>query len=129
MAEQQTQQTEQQPKPKNKAIPKDAQLPPGDIRRKTRRERRSGPFVKYVGAAAVRTINPTQWHTLAVPLKSDTATHTWSFENDKMIEAAHFSDEQLDYLLVDDLQPGRNTHSFLLMDYDEDGQLVQVEYE
>mgnify|MGYP000922524918 FL=1 len=42
-----------------------------------------------------------------------------------MIEVSAFSDEQLDYLLLDDTQPGGG-QSFLEMDYDADGNLVQV---
>jgi hypothetical protein len=37
------------------------------------------------------------------------------------------ADEQLDYLLVDDLQPGTGVHSFLAVDFNKEGQLEQVE--
>jgi hypothetical protein len=42
-----------------------------------------------------------------------------------MIPCSEFTDEQLDYLLVDDTQP-KGGHSFLEVDYDDDGNVVQV---
>lgn len=113
-------------KAENKPLPADAPKPPGDIRRRSQTPKRSGPFVKYVGNASHRKITPAQWRTLGIPLKSDTATNTWSVGNDKMIESSEFTDEQLDYLLIDDRQPGSNAHAFLEVDYDDKGQLVQV---
>ena len=59
------------------------------------------------------------------PLGSGYQTNTWDPKNDKMIECSAFSDEQLDYLLLDDMQPAGG-HSFLEMDYDANGNLVQV---
>lgn len=114
---------------KNKVLPANAQRPPGDVRRRVAKRRREGPFVKYVGPVSHRMIRPEQWASLGIELKDKTATHVWSVNNDKMIESSEFSDEQLDYLLVDDLQKGTNTHTFLEVDYDDDGQLVQVQYE
>jgi len=111
------------------------QRPPGDLRRRTRREKRKGPFVKYVGSAAERHITPAQWKSVPVKLEDDKTNRTdvWAVGNDKMVEASKFNDEQLDYLLIDDLQPGTNAHSFLLVDYEGDDpdsvQLVQVPYE
>jgi hypothetical protein len=110
----------------NKTLPPNAPKPPGDARRGTARKQRKGPFVKYVGPASHRTINPAAWKTLQIPLKQDDATHTWSVANDKMIESANFTDEQLDYLLLDDLQVGTGAHSFLEVDFNDDGKLVQV---
>lgn len=112
---------------KNKALPANAERPPGDVRRRVAKKRRQGPFVKYVGAVSHRMIRPQQWKSLGIELKDDTATHVWSVNNEKMIETSEFSDEQLDYLLVDDLQKGTNTHAFLEVDYDENDQLVQVD--
>jgi hypothetical protein len=43
-----------------------------------------------------------------------------------MVESSQFSDEQLDYLLIDDVQRGTNVHNFLEVDFNEDGQLEQV---
>jgi hypothetical protein len=111
----------------NRVLAPDAQRPPGDIRRRTDRKKRTGPFIKYVGAASHRIIRPYQWATLQIPLKDKEATHTWNVANDKMIEADKFTDEQLDYLLIDDLQSGSNAHAFLAVDYDNDGKLVQVD--
>lgn len=116
-------------KGKNKALPANAQRPPGDVRRRVPKKQRKGPFVKYVGPVSHRMIRPEQWKSLGIPLSDDSATHVWSVNNDKMIESSEFTDEQLDYLLVDDLQKGTNTHAFLEVDYDDDGQLVQVQYE
>lgn len=114
---------------KNKVMPANTPRPPGDVRRRVPKKRREGPFVKYVGPVSHRMIRPQQWASLGIELKDKTATHVWSVNNDKMIESSQFSDEQLDYLLVDDLQKGTNTHTFLEVDYDDDGQLVQVQYE
>lgn len=107
------------------------QRPPGDLRRRSGKTKRKGPFVKYVGSAALREINSTAWKSLAIDLNQKVATHTWSVANDKLVEADKFSDAQLDYLLIDDLQQGSNTHAFLLVDYDNSDppQLVQVAYE
>lgn len=107
--------------------------PPGVIERKrrVRRERRKGPFVKYVGAASHRTITPTEWKATAGVGKDNLGknpdtTHAWTTKNDYMIESDQFSDAQLDYLLIDDMQIGTGAHSFLEVDYDDQGQLVQV---
>lgn len=117
----------------NKVLTEDMPQPPGVVSRRRRRvakERRKGPFVKYVGQASLRVIRPTHWKSLVLnELKDDTATHTWSTKNDYLVEADQFSDEQLDYLLVDDLSKETGTHQFLEVDYDENGQLVQVPYE
>jgi len=110
------------------ALPEEKR-PPGDLRRRTRKNKRQGPFVKYVGSAAQRRITGPQWRSLGIDLKDKNAEHVWGIANDKMIEADKFSDAQLDYLLIDDLQQGTNAHAFLLVDYDEKGQLVQAEYE
>lgn len=115
-------------KAKNKPMPADAERPPGDVRRRVAKKTRTGPFVKYVGPVSHRMIRPEQWKSLGIDLKDDKATHVWSANNEKMIESSEFSDEQLDYLLVDDLQKGTNVHAFLEVDYDGDGQLVQVQY-
>ena len=69
---------------------------------------------------------------LGIDLQDDKAEHSWTVGNDKMIEAEKFSDAQLDYLLIDDLQQGSGAHAFLLVDFEgegEDAQLVQVAYE
>jgi hypothetical protein len=106
--------------------------PPGLKARRGRRaakKGRQGPFVKYVGAASHRIIRPHDWATLAFEPKNKDAGHqtfTWSPQNDYMVESSKFTDEQLDYLLIDDVQHGTNAHSFLEVDYDADGQLVQV---
>jgi hypothetical protein len=113
-------------KESNKPLPANAPKPPGDIRRRAPKPTRKGPFVKYVGDASHRKITPAQWKTLGIGLHDDVATHTWSVANDKMIESSEFSDEQLDYLLIDDRKAGSNTHAFLEVDYNESGQLVQV---
>jgi hypothetical protein len=114
------------PKAENKPLPKGAPQPPGDIRRRSPKPKREGPFVKYVGRASHRKITPAQWKTLDIELHDDKATHTWSVGNDKMIESSEFSDEQLDYLLIDDRQAGSNAHAFVEVDFDDKGQLVQV---
>jgi hypothetical protein len=111
----------------NKPLPKDAPQPPGDMRRRSgKASSRTGPFVKYVGRASHRKITPAQWKSLNIPLKNDTADSTWSVGNDKMIESSEFTDEQLDYLLIDDMQTGTNAHAFVEVDYNDKGQLEQV---
>jgi hypothetical protein len=105
--------------------------------RRTERARRTGPFVKYVGSASHRVISPTDWRSLGfTPPGADKAKKgepapdfdqtVFEPKNDYMIETAKFTDEQLDYLLIDDLQMPAGTHSFLEMDWDENGELVQV---
>jgi hypothetical protein len=113
-------------KSENKPLPKDAPKPPGDIRRRSQKPKRQGPFVKYVGRASHRVIRPSQWKSLGIDVKDEGATHTWSVANDKMIESSEFSDEQLDYLLIDDRQSGTNTHAFVEVDFNDKGQLQQV---
>lgn len=113
----------------NRSTLPETQRPPGDLRRRAGERKRKGPFVKYVGSAAVRKITGPQWRSLGIDLKDKDAEHNWAVANDKMIEADKFSDAQLDYLLIDDLQQGSGAHAFLLVDYDEDGQLVQAVYE
>jgi hypothetical protein len=110
------------------SLPEDKR-PPGDLRRRVGKAQRKGPFVKYVGSAAVRKITGPQWRSLGIELKDSNAEHNWGIANDKIVEASNFSDEQLDYLLIDDLQQGSGAHAFLLVDYDDDGQLVQAVYE
>jgi len=106
--------------------------PPGVVARRQRRvarKTRKGPFVKYVGPASHRIIRPYDWATLGFTPKDKDAGHqtfSWSPQNDFMIESNKFTDEQLDYLLIDDVQHGTNAHSFLEVDYDDDGQLVQL---
>lgn len=117
------------PEGENKSSLPEAQRPPGDLRRRGRKEKRKGPFVKYVGSASHRQIEPADWGTLNIDLKDKKATHNWSIANDKMLEADQFSDDQLDYLLIDDLQQGSGAHAFLLMDYNDAGELVQAVYE
>lgn len=116
----------EQPKEANKPLPKNAPKPPGDVRRSGKSAKRTGPFVKYVGNASHRKITPPQWKSLDIELKDDTVTHTWSVSNDKMLESEQFSDEQLDYLLIDDRISGSNAHSFVEVDYNDQGQLQQV---
>lgn len=117
----------EQPKQENKPLPKNAPQPPGDIRRRSgKASSRTGPFVKYVGRASHRKITPAQWGSLSIPLKDDGATSVWSVANDKMIESEQFTDEQLDYLLIDDMQPGTNAHAFVEVDFNDKGQLEQV---
>ena len=101
------------PQVKSKPLPANAPKPPGDIRRSGKATKRTGPFVKYVGRASHRKITPAQWRALGAGFLEAKGGHTWSVANDKMIESAEFSDEQLDYLLIDDKQPGTNGHSFL----------------
>lgn len=106
--------------------------PPGVQARRNRRvarKERKGPFVKYVGAASHRIIRPSDWGSLGFKPKDKDAGHqtfVWDPRNDYMVESSKFTDEQLDYLLIDDVQHGTNAHSFLEVDYDENGQLVQV---
>lgn len=111
------------------------QAPPGSRRaRGVTKARRKGPFVQYVGDASKRTIYPHDWKTLSgvgvEPKSKDEGfnTDTWDVKNDKILEASLFSESQLDYLLIDDMKPGGG-HSFLEVDYNEDGVLVQVVYE
>jgi hypothetical protein len=109
--------------------------PPGVQARRSRRSRRQerrGPFVKYVGNASHRVIRAADWGQLGFPPKDEKAGHQeflWGPKNDYMIESSKFTDEQLDYLLIDDMQPGGG-HAFLEVDYDEDDDgnrvLVQV---
>jgi hypothetical protein len=113
-------------KQENKPLPKDAPKPPGDLRRRSNKPKRQGPFVKYVGRASHRKITPAQWGSLGIELHDPKATHQWSVANDKMIESSEFSDEQLDYLLIDDRQSGSNTHAFVEVDFNDKGQLEQV---
>jgi hypothetical protein len=110
----------------NKTTPASAPKPPGDIRRRSQTAKRTGPFVKYVGNASHRKITPAQWKSLNIPLSDEGATSVWSVSNDKMIESSEFTDEQLDYLLIDDRQSGSNTHAFVEVDYNDQGQLEQV---
>lgn len=93
--------------------------------RHVERKRRTGPFVKYVGTAAKRTITSAQWRQLGIELKDAKAGHQWSEANDYLVESAQFSDEQLDYLLIDDVGPN-GQHDFIEVDYDEDHDLVQM---
>ncbi len=116
------------PKAKNAGVLTEEQRPPGDLRRRVGTSRRKGPFVKYVGPAAIRRITSAQWKSLGIDLKGDAVETNWDVSNDKLVEASKFSDAQLDYLLIDDLQQGSGTHAFLLVDFDENGQLVQVAY-
>ncbi|GLB83488.1 hypothetical protein [Mycobacterium kiyosense] len=81
---------------------------------------RSGPFVKYVGGAAKRTIRQHEWRALGVELKGPKAIHEWSAANGFLIESSQFTDAQLDYLLIDDVQHGTNTPSFIEVDTDND---------
>lgn len=111
----------------NKVLPRSAPLPPGDIRRSQRKTSRKGPFIKYVGPVAHREISGTDWGTLQIPLKDKDAKHVWNVANDKMVEADQFSDEQLDYLLIDDVMPATGIHNFVAVDYNKDGQLDQIE--
>jgi len=103
--------------------PSEASLPPGSARRRSDKKQRTGPFVKYVGSASERTIQPHDWVSLTIDPGS--APHTWNLKNDFILESGEFNDEQLDYLLIDDTQPSGG-HSFLEVDYDDDGNLVQV---
>lgn len=88
---------------------------------------RTGPFIKYVGEASHRKISAADWSSLPgmEPPAGGYQDNTWEPNNDKMIECAAFSDQQLDYLVLDDTQPSGG-QSFLEMDYDSEGNLVQV---
>jgi len=86
---------------------------------------RTGPFVKYVGVAAKRTITSTDWRVLGIELKDPKATHEWSAANGFLVESSQFTDAQLDYLLIDDVQHGTNTPNFIEVDSDSDD-AVQV---
>lgn len=109
--------------------------PPGvKLRRRVRRadaKRRSGPFAKYVGSSVLRTIRPQDWKTLGIELDKEATTRTdsWSIKNDYLLETSLFTDEQLDYLFIDDTNKVTGAHEFLEVDYDENGDLVQVPYE
>lgn len=93
-----------------------------------------GPFVKYVGEASQRLIKPHQWvatvgqHPDSTDEKPVTfESSSWDKTNSKIIPVSKFTNKQLDYLLLDDLQaPPKGGHSFLEVDYDKDGKLVQV---
>lgn len=88
-----------------------------------------GPFIKYVGPCVKRIIRPHQWvmrFGSAEPLKNPGSTHEWSPKNRKLVAASEFSDAQLDYLLIDDMQ-ARGGHSFVVVDYDANGNLVEAE--
>lgn len=106
--------------------------PPGVRERRSRRSRRkerTGPFVKYVGNASHRVIRASDWGQLGFEGKEAGNEFLWGPKNDYMIESSKFSDEQLDYMLIDDIQPGGG-HAFLEVDFEEDDdgnrQLVQV---
>lgn len=109
---------------------------PGSRRRSRRpAERRQGPFVKYVGPASHREIEPSDWASLVIVPEEGKDPFTkvvWNVKNDKMVETKFFNDDQLDYLLIDDMQPGGG-HSFLEVDWveDENGNVTldQVVYE
>lgn len=111
----------------HKVLTEGMSQPPGVSARKRRveKKRRKGPFVKYVGAASHRIIRPPDWKSLGFKGPETDQTHSWDTTNDYLIESGDFTDEQLDYLLIDDLQAS-GAHSFLEVDYDSDGQLVQV---
>ena len=113
-------------KTENKVLPPGAEKPPGDIRRRTKRAVRKGPFVKYVGMAAQREISAADWATLDIELRDKNASHVWGIKNDKLVEADKFSDEQLGYLLLED-KTTAGVHNFLGVDFDKDGNLIQVE--
>lgn len=106
--------------------------PPGVRERRARRiakKRRQGPFVKYVGSASHRVIRPVDWNQLGFKPKGKQEAHStfeWTPKNDYLIESDKFTDEQLDYLLIDDIQHDSRAHSFLEVDWDDQGQLVQV---
>lgn len=118
-------------KPRQKLTP-GMSAPPGVKERRSRRvkrERRQGPFIKYVGHAAHRVIRAADWRSLGFtgkPPENGYADTTWGLKNDFLVESNKFTDEQLDYLLIDDVQ-GNGAHSFLEVDYNDNGQLVQVE--
>lgn len=93
----------------------------------TQVDQRKGPFVQYVGPCAKRSIAPHEWRSIlsAENIKEAGVIHEWNTKNKKMIPVAAFSDHQLDYLLVEDMQKNGG-HSFLEVDYNENGQLVQI---
>lgn len=106
--------------------------PPGVKARRARRkarQERQGPFVKYVGNASHRVIRAGDWGQLGFEGKEAQQEVLFGPKNDYMIETSKFSDEQLDYLLIDDMQPDGG-HAFLEVDYDTDENgnkvLVQV---
>lgn len=116
----------------NPRLTPDMPQPPGVVERRRRvpKKQRKGPFVKYVGAASHRRIHPHQWKILGVDVKQDkdknVVGHEWSPANDYMVESDQFTDAQLDYLLIDDVSKATGAHQFLEVDYNKDGQLVQV---
>jgi hypothetical protein len=136
MADQKTEAGQQEPvRTPNPPLTPDMPQPPGVLERKRRvpREKRKGPFVKYVGAASHRRIHGHHWKSLAIEAtksgekgQESVDSHEWSVKNDFMIESSKFTDEQLDYLLVDDTSKATGAHNFLEVDYNKDGQLVQV---
>jgi hypothetical protein len=99
-------------------------LPPGSRRRRVEKKQRTGPFVKYVGPASERSVQKHDWVALGIDPGKATS-QVWNLKNDYMLESEGFSDEQLDYLLIDDMQQ-TGGHSFLEVNYDSDGNLVQV---
>lgn len=102
---------------------------PAASRRRAKAKARKGPFVKYVGGASHRVIRASDWGQLGFEPKGEVHQEfLWSPQNDYMIESAKFTDEQLDYLLIDDVMPGGG-QSFLEMDYetDKDGNTVLVQ--
>src|SRR5882672_2573968 len=109
---------------------------PGSRRRsRTAAQRRQGPFVKYVGPASHREIEPSDWASLAIKPDQDAEPFSkvvWNIKNDKLVETKFFNEDQLDYLLIDDMQPSGG-HSFLEVDWveDADGNVVldQVVYD
>jgi hypothetical protein len=110
-------------------LTEDLPAPPGvrDRRaRRARRNERTGPFVKYVGNASHRVIRESDWGQLGI---KDGKEVVWEPKNDYMVESKKFSEEQLDYLLIDDMMPSGG-HSFVEVDYEEDDEgnrhLVQV---
>lgn len=92
--------------------------------RHVERKRRMGPFVKYVGQAAKRTISAAEWRQLGEDFKDAKVGHEWSYANEFMVESAQFSDAQLDYLLIDDGPEHHGRHDFIEVDYDADHDLV-----
>lgn len=123
----------------NDVLTEDMPQPPGVLTRRagrrSNRKKRKGPFVKFVGQSSQRTITYGDWKSLNIKIKGEDAEngvrpqHEWDIKNDFLVEVSQFSDEQLDYLLIDDTQPGGG-HSFLEVDYDpETGDLLQVIYE
>jgi hypothetical protein len=124
-----------EPQASHNVLTDDMPQPPGvQLRRRSRRKaakRRQGPFAKYVGSSSLRVIRPHDWKTLGIELDEEQAneTHSWSIKNDYMLETSMFTDEQLDYLFIDDTNRNDGTHEFLEVDYDDEGNLVQVPYE